>query len=82
MTAILVTHDQHEAFAMADEIGVMADGKIQQWDTPYNLYHRPANRFVADFVGQGVFLPGTVIDNGIASTSNSAGSNHACRSNA
>ena len=62
MTAILVTHDQHEAFAMADEIGVMADGKIQQWDTPYNLYHRPANRFVADFVGQGVFLPGTVID--------------------
>ncbi len=63
MTAILVTHDQHEAFAMADEIGVMADGKIQQWDTPYNLYHKPANRFVADFVGQGVFLPGTVIDN-------------------
>ena len=62
MTAILVTHDQHEAFAMADEIGVMADGKIQQWDTPYNLYHRPANRFIADFVGQGVFLPGVVID--------------------
>ena len=62
MTAILVTHDQHEAFAMADEIGLAADGRIQQWDTPYNLYHRPANRFVADFVGQGVFLPGTVID--------------------
>jgi len=62
ITAVLVTHDQHEAFAMADEIGVMADGTIQQWDTPYNLYHRPANRFVADFVGQGVFLPGTVID--------------------
>ncbi len=60
MTAILVTHDQHEAFAMADEIGLMADGRIQQWDTPYNLYHRPANRFVADFIGQGVFLPGTV----------------------
>jgi len=63
MTAVLVTHDQHEAFAMADEIGIMAEGKIQQWDTPYNLYHRPANRFVADFVGQGVFLPGTVISN-------------------
>ena len=62
MTAILVTHDQHEALAMADEIGVRAAGKIQQWDTPYNLYHRPTNRFVADFVGQGVFLPGTVID--------------------
>ena len=63
MTAVLVTHDQHEAFAMADEIGVMAEGTIQQWDTPYNLYHQPANRFVADFVGQGVFLPGMVVDN-------------------
>src|SRR5687767_8063683 len=58
-TAILVTHDQHEAFAMADEIGVLHQGRIQQWDTAYNLYHRPANRFVADFVGQGVFLPAT-----------------------
>ncbi|MES2931954.1 MAG: ABC transporter ATP-binding protein [Pseudomonadota bacterium] len=61
-TAILVTHDQHEAFAMADEIGIMYEGRIQQWDTPYNLYHRPNNRFVADFVGQGVFLPGQVLD--------------------
>jgi iron(III) transport system ATP-binding protein len=56
-TAILVTHDQQEAFAMADEIGILHDGRVQQWDIPYNLYHRPANRFVADFVGQGVFLP-------------------------
>ncbi len=56
-TAILVTHDQHEAFAMADEIGILHEGHIQQWDTAYNLYHRPVNRFVADFVGQGVFLP-------------------------
>ncbi|HSB25008.1 MAG TPA: ABC transporter ATP-binding protein [Burkholderiaceae bacterium] len=62
ITALLVTHDQHEAFAIADEIGVMRDGRIEQWDNAYNLYHRPANRFVADFVGQGVFLPGTVID--------------------
>ena len=59
-TAILVTHDQNEAFAMADEIGIMHEGKIQQWDVPYNLYHRPANRFVADFIGQGVLLPGVV----------------------
>jgi iron(III) transport system ATP-binding protein len=59
-TALLVTHDQHEAFAIADEIGIMSGGRIQQWDTAYNLYHRPANRFVADFVGQGAFLPGTV----------------------
>jgi iron(III) transport system ATP-binding protein len=59
-TAILVTHDQQEAFAIADEIGVMHDGRIEQWDNAYNLYHRPTNRVIADFVGQGVFLPGTV----------------------
>ena len=61
-TALLVTHDQHEAFAIADEIGIMADARIQQWDSAYDLYHRPRNRFVADFVGQGAFLPGTVQD--------------------
>ena len=55
-TAILVTHDQHEAFAIADEVGIMHGGEIQQWDAPYNLYHKPANRFVADFIGEGVFL--------------------------
>ena len=59
-TAIMVTHDQNEAFAMADEIGLMIDGRIQQWDAPYNLYHRPANRQVADFIGQGVLIAGTV----------------------
>jgi len=59
-TALLVTHDQHEAFAIADEIGIMSGGHIQQWASAYNLYHQPANRFVADFVGQGAFLPGTV----------------------
>jgi iron(III) transport system ATP-binding protein len=62
ITALLVTHDQHEAFAIADEIGVMREGRIQQWDSAYNLYHRPANRFVADFVGQGAFLAGEVVD--------------------
>lgn len=62
ITAVLVTHDQAEAFAIADEIGVMHQGEIQQWDTAFNLYHRPVNRFVANFVGQGVFLPGRVIN--------------------
>jgi iron(III) transport system ATP-binding protein len=61
-TAVLVTHDQQEAFAMADEIGILHQGRIQQWDSPYNLYHRPANRFVADFVGQGVFLPARALN--------------------
>lgn len=61
-TAIIVTHDQHEAFAMGDMIGVMHDGEIQQWDTAYNLYHLPENRFVADFVGKGVLLPGKLLN--------------------
>lgn len=62
ITAILVTHDQAEAFAIADTIGVMFDGSIEQWDTAFNLYHSPATRSVADFIGQGMFLPGTVVD--------------------
>lgn len=61
MTALMVTHDQLEAFAIADRIAVMSGGQVQQWDTPYNLYHRPANRFVARFVGEGVLLPGRPI---------------------
>ena len=60
ITTLLVTHDQYEAFAMADSVGVMADGRIAQWDTPYRLYHRPVSREVADFVGHGAFLPGRV----------------------
>jgi iron(III) transport system ATP-binding protein len=60
-TAMLVTHDQHEAFALADEIGIMHEGTIEQWDTPYDMYHQPRTRFVADFVGQGVFLRGVAI---------------------
>lgn len=60
-TALLVTHDQHEAFAIADEIGIMHQGEIEQWDSAYNLYHRPESRFIADFVGQGVFVPGEVL---------------------
>jgi len=61
ITAILVTHDQNEAFAMADEICVMNEGRIQQHDTAYNLYHKPVNRFVADFIGEGVIVPGMVV---------------------
>ncbi len=60
ITGIMVTHDQHEAFAIADRIAVMHNGTIQQWDSPYNLYHKPANRFVAEFVGQGAMLRGTI----------------------
>jgi len=61
ITGIIVTHDQHEAFAISDQIGVMNSGHIIQWDTPYNLYHQPNTRFVAGFIGQGKFIQGTVI---------------------
>lgn len=62
ITAILVSHNQYEAFAMADEIGVMCGGQLLQWDTAFQLYHRPASPYVADFIGEGVFLSGKVID--------------------
>ncbi|MCF6283226.1 MAG: ABC transporter ATP-binding protein [Candidatus Polarisedimenticolaceae bacterium] len=60
ITAVLVTHDQLEAFAMADFIGVLGEGRLRQWATGYDLYHKPADPFVADFIGQGVMLAGTV----------------------
>jgi iron(III) transport system ATP-binding protein len=59
-TALLVTHDQLEAFAIGDVIGVMNEGRLHQWDDAYSLYHRPATRFVADFIGHGVFTPATL----------------------
>jgi iron(III) transport system ATP-binding protein len=61
-SAILVTHDQQEAFAIADRVGVMHQGRLEQWDRPYELYHRPATRYVADFIGEGVFVPATVLN--------------------
>jgi iron(III) transport system ATP-binding protein len=62
-TALMVTHDQHEAFAMADVIGVMNKGRLLQWTDAYALYHRPINRFVASFIGDGVFMSATVDNN-------------------
>ncbi len=59
ITALLVTHDQNEAFALADQIGVMREGELLQWDSAYNIYHEPNDRFVARFVGQGTFLRGS-----------------------
>ncbi len=59
-TALFVTHDQLEAFAVGDFIGVMQEGRLHQWDDAYTLYHRPATRFVADFIGHGVFTPATI----------------------
>ena len=61
MTAIMVTHDQHDAFALGDRVGVMSQGKLKQWDTSFNLYHAPNSRFVANFIGDGVFVNGHLI---------------------
>jgi len=49
ISAVMVTHDQHEAFSMADRIGVINEGRLLQWATAEDLYHSPANRFVARF---------------------------------
>jgi iron(III) transport system ATP-binding protein len=60
-TALFVTHDQLEAFALGDVIGVMHQGRLEQWDDAYTLYHRPASRFVAGFIGHGVFAPAQIV---------------------
>ena len=60
-TALFVTHDQFEAFALGDVIGVMHQGRLEQWDDAYTLYHRPATRFVAGFIGHGVFTPAQIV---------------------
>ena len=59
-TAILVTHDQNEAFALADKVGVMHQGKLVQWATPSELYHEPISPFVAEFVGEGAMIDGII----------------------
>jgi iron(III) transport system ATP-binding protein len=66
-TAVLVTHDHDEAFAMADQIAVLNNGRLEQLDTPEAIYHTPSTPFVADFVGQADFIPGT-IENGTVQT--------------
>ena len=59
VTALFVTHDQHEAFSLGDLVGVMHQGQLEQWSTPYALYHKPATRNAAQFIGLNVFLPVT-----------------------
>jgi iron(III) transport system ATP-binding protein len=64
-TAIFVTHDQEEAFTIADEVGVLNQGRLEQLDAPETIYHHPATPFVAEFVGAADFLPGLVTPQGI-----------------
>jgi len=60
LTTVFVTHDQDEALSMSDRVLVMRDGQVQQLGTPEEIYRRPANRFVAEFVGQVNLISGTV----------------------
>ena len=60
VTTVFVTHDQEEALTMSDRIAVMSAGRIQQIGSPREIYGRPVNRFVADFIGETNFLPATV----------------------
>ena len=60
ITFVYVTHSKSEAFAMADRIVIMSQGKIEQYGTPLEIYHHPATRFVADFIGTNNLLDGTV----------------------
>lgn len=76
-SAILVTHDQEEAFTVADKIGIMMKGKIQQWGTPYDLYHEPANRQIASFIGKGCLIPAKIeSSHGVSSELGLASSPH------
>jgi iron(III) transport system ATP-binding protein len=62
ITGVYVTHDQKEALSMADTIAVMERGKIVQVGTPEQLYRLPANRFVAEFIGETNLIPGTIAE--------------------
>jgi spermidine/putrescine transport system ATP-binding protein len=65
ITFIFVTHDQEEALTMSDRIGVMRSGKLLQVGTPTDIYNRPVDRFVADFIGETNFLPGNAVPGGV-----------------
>ena len=62
-TALFVTHNQHEAFAVADKIGVMHNGEILQWAKAHQLYHCPSSPKIAEFVGEGALISGVVKEN-------------------
>ena len=62
ITSVYVTHDQAEAMVISDRIAVMESGNVVQIDTPHEIYKKPANKFVADFIGTMNFMPGEVVE--------------------
>lgn len=65
ITTVVVTHDQREAMTMADKIVVMSHGRVEQVGPPQDIYHRPENAFVADFIGKANFFDGVVEKGGV-----------------
>jgi len=61
ITFLYVTHDQEEALTMSDRIALLSNGRLMQVGSPEEIYHRPENRFVADFIGETNLLPGKVV---------------------
>lgn len=68
ITTLLVTHHQEDAFDLSDKLGVLQHHHLEQWGTPFDLYHKPKSHFVADFIGKGVFLSAKIIENNILET--------------
>ena len=62
ITAVYVTHDQSEAMALSDNIIIMKKGVVEQMGDPHTVYYRPANEFVADFIGESNFLHGAIVE--------------------
>lgn len=79
-SAVLVTHDQEEALAVSDQVGVFRAGRLEQWDTPFNLYYQPATPYVASFIGQGYFVRGQMVNG--ASVQTELGGLHVRHANA
>ncbi len=75
LTAVYVTHDQNEALSIADRMVVLNKGHIQQLGTPEDIYRHPANRFVAEFIGESNFINGEIsgIENGLIVTKTAIG---------
>ena len=70
ITTILITHDQEECFSISDKVAIMNNGKIEQYDTPENIYSSPNSIFVADFVGFKNLLDVTKVAKGLYRLSN------------
>ncbi|MDX2118724.1 MAG: ABC transporter ATP-binding protein [Planctomycetota bacterium] len=83
ITTVYVTHDQKEALSMADRVAILEAGRVVQLGTPEELYRAPKSRFVAEFLGEANFIPGTVVGtrDGVVEVKTAAGAVHATSDN-